>query len=69
MTRRPPIQEVVERPDPKEQAQALRSLMGSAQQLSKEEQIKRKTHMKKIAEQQGEEAVDTFLSEKLGLDF
>lgn len=69
MTRRQPIQEVVERPDPKEQSQALHSLMDSAPQLSKEEQNKRKTHMKKMVKEQGEEALDMFLSEKLGLDF
>ena len=69
MTRRQPMQEVVERPDPKEQSQALHSLMGSVPQLSKEEQNKRKTHMKKMAKEQGEGALDTFLSEQLGLDF
>ncbi|GEM_PF-6679083 len=59
MTRQQPIQEVVERPGPKEQSQVLRSLLGSAPQLSKEEQNKRKTYMKKMVKEQGEEAVDT----------
>ena len=69
MTRRQPAQEVVEIPDSRDQSQVLRSLMGSAPQLSKEEQNKRKTHMKKMAKEQGEGALDTFLSEQLGLDF
>lgn len=69
MTRRQPLQTVVERPDSLEHSQTLRALMSSASQLSKEEQSKRKTQMKKIAEQKGEEALDTFLSEQLGLDF
>ena len=69
MTRKQLLQEVGERSDSLEQSQVLRSLMGSAPQLSKEEQNKRKTHMKKMAKEQGEGALDTFLSEKLGLDF
>ena len=69
MTRKQLLQEVGERSDSLEQSQVLRSLMGSAPQLSKEEQNKRKTHMKKMAKEQGEGALDTFLSEQLGLDF
>lgn len=68
MTKQQPIQEVV-RPHDEEQSQALRSLLGSAKPLSVQEQRKRQTKMKTIAKQQGEQAVDTFLSEQLGLDF
>jgi len=53
----------------KEHSQALHSLMGFALQVNTEEQIKRKIQVKKIAKQQGEEGLDTFLTEKLGLDF
>lgn len=69
MLKQKPLQTVVARPTQVDQSQALRSIMGSAPQLSTEEQQKRKAQMKKIAEQQGEDALDTFLSEKLGLDF
>ncbi len=61
--------EITARLNLKEQFQALRSLMGSIKQLSTREQNKRKIQMNKLARQQGEKALDMFLTKRLGLEF